>query len=130
MSPYEIRNEALYHDRTVQDWHRLSFPRSYWAIDIDLMGACGQPRCSMPLYLIESTTNPNKPIGILSKAGNMMNIPAFIVRHDASQIVEAHQISDGNSERLNESALHRNLEVVRQNHYLTHHPFVPFDRLR
>lgn len=32
-----IRNQALYHDRTVQDWHRETFPSDYWAIDLDLI---------------------------------------------------------------------------------------------
>lgn len=85
--PKDILNPTLYADRTVQDWHRESFPPDYWAIDLDLMGACN--RCRQPLYLIESTTNPNKPFTILENLAERANVPAVVVLHNTNEVIGA-----------------------------------------
>lgn len=85
-----IHNEDLYHDRTVQDWHRQAFDRDCWAIDLDLMGVCRS--CRQPLYLIESTTNPAKPTSILRNLGERAAVPALVVWHDTHNITGAQQV--------------------------------------
>ena len=88
--PQDIINAALYADRTVQDWHRHSFPTNNWAIDLDLMGACN--RCRLPLYLIESTTNPNKPHTILDHLSRMSGVPALVVIHNCEHVTRAYAL--------------------------------------
>jgi hypothetical protein len=92
----------LYEDRTVQDWHRRVFGEDCWAIDLDLLGACR--RCREPLYLIEATTNPNKPTSILFNLARRAHVPALIIWHDREDPTGARQIYpdrvDINAERL------------------------------
>lgn len=87
MSPDRILNDDLYHDRTVQDWHRLAFGKDCIAIDIDLAGAC--KRCAQTLYLVEATTNPDKSTRILRTLGERAGIPTILVRHRDHEIVRA-----------------------------------------
>ena len=82
--PHDIVNPTLYGDRTVQDWHRDTFGRDAWAIDLDLMGACH--KCREPLYLVESTTNPHKATTILLALSRRSRIPALVILHDTVQI--------------------------------------------
>lgn len=82
--PLTVLNPELYADRTVQDWHRSTFGRNATAIDLDLMGAC--KRCSAPLYLIESTTNPDKHTNILRRLAVITDVPAYLVIHDRRDI--------------------------------------------
>jgi hypothetical protein len=79
-----IRNTELYHDRTVQDWHRL-LDRRYLAIDIDLLGACEW--CRKTVYIIEATTNSdNKPTTIIRRLAMDVGSVALLVFHDAGVI--------------------------------------------
>lgn len=87
MSPIRIVNPSLYLDRTVQDWHRSHLPEDCTAIDLDLMGAC--PRCYHPLYLIESSTRDDKPVGILRSLARKADVPALLVLHDTSMVLGA-----------------------------------------
>lgn len=80
--PDRIRDEALYYDRTVQDWHYKQLPDNHTAIDLDLMGACAVGWCRAPLYLVEATTNPDKPTSILRALAQRATLPAFVVYHD------------------------------------------------
>lgn len=84
--PLEIQNQALYADRTVQDWHRREMPRDHDAIDLDLMGVCHRGYCREPLYFIEATTNPDKPSSILRKLAQKCDAYGFIVVHDTETI--------------------------------------------
>jgi hypothetical protein len=79
MSPREVVNPELYADRTVQDWHRATFDADCWAIDLDLMGAC--KKCAESLYLIEASTNPEKPTRILRRLGERAGVPALLILH-------------------------------------------------
>lgn len=113
MSPRRVENEELYHDRTVQGWHRDSFPDSWTAIDLDLMGAC--QRCRRPLYLIESTTNPNKYVGILTALAQRSDVPAFIVYHNTSEVTGGKVIYP-HHERCTPDRLIECLTNIRRNH--------------
>jgi hypothetical protein len=85
--PMLIQNQRLYEDRTVQMWHRHKLPRDYGAIDIDLMGYCAYGLCRDPLYLIESTTNPNKPITVLRRLAERAHVFGLIVQHSEGVII-------------------------------------------
>lgn len=122
--PQQILNQALYHDRTVQDWHRDVFPASAWAIDLDLMGACNS--CSEPLYLIESTTNPHKPVTILHRLAKRANLPAVVVLHENKCIKSARVIWPMISELPSEKWLFSMLWIYRQQHLVRFHNR-PFD---
>ena len=74
-----VRNAEKYYDRTVQEWHRLSLPDSWCAIDIDLVGACEV--CYRPLYLFEAAEKP-KQSQIVRNMAESLGIPAFLVVHD------------------------------------------------
>ena len=83
MSPLAILNPTLYADRTVQDWHRRTFPGDWGAIDLDLLGYC--PQCYRGLYLIESTTNPEKYTSVLRRLARDSGVPALLVIHNCQQ---------------------------------------------
>lgn len=87
MSPDRVQNEDLYHDRTFQDWHRATFPKDHWAFDLDLFGACKW--CKEPLWLAESTTNPNKSTTVLHALARRANVHGFLVLHDRSTLLLA-----------------------------------------
>jgi len=114
--PLEIRNWALYHDRTVQDWHRESFPPDYWAIDLDLLGVC--KFCKDPLYAIESTTNPNKPLSILSTLVRKLGIPGLMILHKEGSIVWARRVGYSD-ERLTREQLEAAIGRLRESHYIS-----------
>lgn len=90
MGPLRIHNRGAYADRIVQDWHRNSvvLGRSADAIDIDLMGCCKHPHCREPLYLIEASSNPDKPTSIIKELARRANVPAFLILHTATQSTE------------------------------------------
>ena len=75
----EIRNAALYFDRTVQLAHRTGMGDDAHAIDVDLAGFC--KRCSRPLYLIESTTNPEKGTRYLRALASAASCHAVLILH-------------------------------------------------
>lgn len=125
--PQVILNDALYHDRTVQDWHRNAFPASDWAIDMDLLGACNS--CREPLYLIEATTNPNKPLSILKRLAMRSHLPAFVVLHDGEYIRSARVIWPTVIELREERWLRSTLLIVRQQHLVRVHRR-PFDYVK
>lgn len=118
MSPLDVRNEALYHDRTVQDWHRATFSRDADAIDLDLMGACH--RCRGPLYLIEASTNPDKATTILRKLAVRANLPAFLVLHRDGMVIGGRYVSPVRGPRIDEPTLRHALESVRALHRCEH----------
>lgn len=117
--PRDIQNHDLYQDRTVQDWHRESFPADHWAIDLDLMGACR--RCRQPLYLIESTTNPNKPSSILLRLAQRADIPAFVIYHDTEHITSAKRIYPSHKIYGDAIQVQMALVVARLMHMNDHH---------
>ena len=119
MTPLAILNEELYHDRTVQDWHRTVFGADCWAIDLDLMGACRQ--CREPLYLIESSTNPEKATSILSRLAVRADLPALLVLHRDGEIVGGKVVHAPRNpldhRRLcGEGEVRRCIEVIRHRH--------------
>ena len=85
--PLNIVNQALYADRTVQNWHRTIFPPDFGAIDLDLLGYCNRGWCRQTLYLIESTTNPNKPLTVITKLAARAGVAALMIQHDQNVIV-------------------------------------------
>lgn len=84
MGHAHVRNQTLYQDRTVQDWHFDTFSADCWAIDVDLMGCC--KACGEPLYLIEATTNPEKPTRLLMKLAVRAEVPALLILHQDARI--------------------------------------------
>ena len=115
-----IRNESLYYDRTVQDWHYAAFPTDHSAIDIDLMGACKM--CSAPVYLIEATTKPQKSSRMLLALAKRAHVPAFVIWHDLEQVVRSRmiwpQIQDYDGELMTRLIL----MIQRNNHTRLEHP--------
>lgn len=85
--PIQIMNQALYADRTVQDWHRRELPHNADSIDLDLLGVCQLPYCRKALYAIESTTRDNKPVSILNRLAKDVGCFALVVQHDTESIV-------------------------------------------
>lgn len=84
MSPYEIQNEdALVRStRFLHDWHRSTFGRRAKMIDLDGIGYC--PDCFERLYVIEGTSNPEKPVAFVRSIAEALRIPAVLFRHDAA----------------------------------------------
>lgn len=117
--PHAIQNRQLYADRTVQDWHRMSFPASDWAIDLDLMGACHRCRC--PIYVIEATTNPNKPTTILLELAKRAALAAVVIFHDTATITSGRMIYPQRLDLRNESEVREHLAFIRMVHMQTHH---------
>lgn len=116
--PQTILNPTLYADRTVQEWHRVSFPSTSWAIDLDLLGACN--RCREPLYLIESTTNPNKPVSILRNLARRSQLPAFIIWHDTEVVTGGTQIFPSGPRFAGAAAMGSALMDIRTVHVRSH----------
>ncbi len=112
--PAEILNQIAYHDRTVQDWHRERFPNNNWAIDLDLLGACC--RCRQPLYLIEASTNPNKPTTILRCLARQADLPAFLIIHDNATITGGYQLWPTTTRLSDEEQTAAALAAVRADH--------------
>ena len=105
--PRRIQNLDLYHDRTVQDWHRWQLPSWAYAIDVDLLGYCGQ--CARPLYLLEASTNPHHGMRVLNMLGDLSQTPAHLVLHDRRQPLHA-------------DSLRQHLLHLRWLHDIHHHP--------
>lgn len=82
--PLEIQNPEKYLDRTVQDWHRTTFGPFDKAMDIDLLGFCNS--CSDPLYLLEASENPSKPLTVCRKVAKGLKIPLFLVLHANGEV--------------------------------------------
>lgn len=119
--PLHIQNHTLYQDRTVQDWHRNTLPPIATAIDIDLMGAC--KTCSTPTYLIEATTNPNKPTNILRALAKRANTPALLIVHNCDVVLYADHIwPTANTRVVGADNVHTLLIACIQMHYTTQHP--------
>jgi hypothetical protein len=90
--PLRIVNRDLYHDRTVQDWHRWALPSWAYAMDVDLMGYCGW--CARPLYLLEASTNPQHTMRVLNRLADMAHAPAHLVLHDRREPLDATSLRD------------------------------------
>ena len=117
MSPQEIQNQQLYHDRTVQDWHRNSFPSDWWAIDLDLVGVCN--KCRESLYFIESTTNPNKATSILKRLAQKSGTTALIVYHSNGLIMRGKVVFPDMLPLKSEEEISDYLRSVRDDHRCT-----------
>lgn len=77
-----IRNQELYDLRDAFGrWHRHNLPSECTAIDIDLLGYCRT--CREGLYLIESTTNPDKYHTVLQRHAARAETPGFVVVLDS-----------------------------------------------
>jgi hypothetical protein len=113
VSPAQITNPELYQDRFVQHWHRRVFPTDWWAIDVDLVGVC--KKCRRPLYWIESTTNPNKPLTIMRQIESP-GVPGIVIIHDTQRIIEARWVSGENRIIGGETELSITLEQLRTQH--------------
>lgn len=85
-----VRNAAKYYDRTVQEWHAATFPKSFSAIDLDLAGFC--PRCARPLYLIEAAETEHKPTRVLRTLGLLTATPSLLIVHADHRISKAKRI--------------------------------------
>lgn len=116
----QINNRQLYEDRTVQDWHRDRFSRRADAIDLDLFGVCHLGYCREPLYLIEATTNPNKPDSILRGLARKAGVPAFVVVHNQIAPTHARQIWPVPVGWMLEPDLAGLLKVLRSRHMARH----------
>ncbi len=112
--PLEIKNPELYADRTVQHWHRATFGPLDDAIDIDLLGACHA--CREPIWLAESSTNPNKATTILRKLAARANLPALLIIHDTFGIVAARFVWPFYEDIDSELALVAVLQEIRSAH--------------
>ena len=102
--PLEIQNQALYADRTVQDWHRRVMPRDADAIDLDLFGTCRLPYCRDPLYFIEATTNPQKPFSIHRRLAQKAEGFGLLVFHDTETITGFRVVHDPTGGKVSEIA--------------------------
>lgn len=120
MSPAHILNEALYYDRTVQDWHRNELPSDWSAIDLDLMGTCR--RCSEPLYLIEATTRTDKPVSMLRALAKRADLPAFVIVHDLEQVTGGRILWPAVAALQSEQMVRYFLATIRRNHARQSHP--------
>ena len=127
--PLHIQNQALYADRTVQDWHRRVMSYDSDAIDVDLMGVCPVKWCRDPLYVIEATTNPDKPATILRKLALKAGMVGIVVYHDTEAITGHKVVHDPFTLKLSENrsqdpgeALQFLLSVIRSYHAVTVHP--------
>ena len=102
--PLQIHNQALYADRTVQDWHRRVMPRNADAIDLDLMGVCPHSWCRKSLYGIEATTNPSKPSSSLLRLARDAGMAGIIVFHDSETITGFKVIYDPHDLKVSEDS--------------------------
>lgn len=126
--PLHIQNQALYADRTFQDWHRQVMPYDHDAIDVDLVGVCRNWQCRDPLYWVESTTRDDKPSTILARLGFLTNAHAFVVQHDTETLTGVRGVFDpnGGSSSLRASgdvseALQGVLSAIRSQHMAVKH---------
>lgn len=113
-----VRNAEKYYDRTVQEWHMLSFHRSWCAIDIDLVGAC--EACYRPLYLFEAAEQPKKS-QIVRNMAESLGIPAFLVIHNRRSPLWAQSLwspsrRDGPAPQQTIDKLKKELCKIRQAH--------------
>ena len=117
--PNYILNHKLYHDRTVQNWHR-KLPDNCHAIDLDLVGICED--CRAWLYLIEGATYWDKPTTAIRWAANTLNIPAFLVvgRDDD---IEGGMMIMPKRKRYDPDALADVLLKIRKYHHSRHHRY-------
>lgn len=121
--PDRIINAKLYADRTVQDWHRTSFPSNHTAIDIDLMGYCAV--CRKPVYFIESTTNPNKPTSVLHATAITAYVPAAVIVHQQGQVKGGRTVYPNAVNLNNELDVRNQLVTWRRQHMRYAHPNIP-----
>lgn len=114
--PLHINNPSLYADRTVQDWHRIAFGQDDWAIDVDLIGVCSW--CAKTIYLIESSTNPNKPTRILETLARDAKIPAYLVLHENGSVTGGRKLPRqfDDVDTLSCEAIHSELSALRLAH--------------
>ena len=92
MSHARIRNNTLYQDRTVQDWHYDALGQPCPAIDIDLLGYCEYGYCRETLYLIEATTNPDKHTSVIERLAKLAKVPAYLFLHNRQIVTRVKKI--------------------------------------
>jgi hypothetical protein len=127
--PLNIVNADLYADRTVQDWHRVTMPHDADAIDVDLMGVCPVKWCRDPVYVIEATTNPNKPATILRRLAEKAGMVGIVVYHNTETITGHKVVFDPFNLKVSQEPahshserLHFRLAVIRAYHHVSVHP--------
>jgi hypothetical protein len=118
--PLHVVNEKMYADRTVQDWHRERFGPEAWAIDFDLVGVCRG--CKEAVYLIESTSNPQKPTSIIRTHAIRADVPAFIVWHAGGVVTSGRQIYPRFRDYSSEHDIAAALDGARRWHKCGHRP--------
>lgn len=110
-----VRNPEKYYDRTVQEWHATTFPKSFSAIDLDLMGFC--PRCARPLYCIEAAEVDHKPTRVLQRLGLLSATPSLLIVHSKHEIQKAKRIDKPETgEWRTESELAQYIHKLRRLH--------------
>lgn len=109
-----VRNPAKYYDRTVQEWHARTFPKSFSAIDVDLMGFC--PSCSAPLYFIEAAEVEHKPTSVLRRLGRMTKVPSLLIIHGGNVIRRVKRVDAGTCQWHTESETIEYIYRLRQEH--------------
>lgn len=125
MSHAQVRNEALYQDRTVQDWHRDAFPIHHKAIDLDLFGWCPVSECNAPLYLIESSTNRDKPVSVIRALSRAASVVGLLVIHNRVEPIEARIVAPTQGDWHDVSWLVAYLRHLRREHQQRFHPNCP-----
>lgn len=119
--PLQIVNQALYADRTVQNWHRTIFPPDFDAIDVDLLGYCHRGSCRQTLYLIESTTNPNKPLTVITKLAERAGVVGLMIQHDQNVILRGRVVHPDRIELPDEFSVFEAIRDIRASHERQQH---------
>lgn len=117
-----IQNIELYHDRTVQDWHRYTFPPAHKALDLDLFGFC--QFCRETVYMVESTTNPNKATSVLRALAARASVPAAVVLHSDGEVTSGWVIHPAYAKLADGQAVYEQLVSWRYEHMAAKHPHI------
>lgn len=119
--PLQIVNQELYADRTVQNWHRTTFPKDFDAIDVDLLGYCHRAYCRKTLYVIEATTNPDKPLSVITQLAKQAGVVALMIQHDRNVIVRGKIVHPIREELTSEDSVTDAIRYIRAIHELQEH---------
>lgn len=114
--PLAIVNADLYADRTGQNWHRTIFPQDFDAIDIDLLGYCHRGYCRETIYLVEFTTNPEKPVTVITKLARRANVAALVIQHDRNIVIGGRQLHPDLIPMRDGDAVLERIHTLRQEH--------------
>ena len=119
--PLNIVNAELYADRTGQNWHRTVFPNNFDAIDLDLLGYCHRGYCRETIYLVEFTTNPEKPLTVITKLARRAGVAALVIQHDCNVIVSGRQVEPESILLRNNQEVMERVHQLRWQHEKQHH---------